>query len=217
MSDLPAESVGYQAVVAEFFLGLRGAGLLLSPLDQELVAEWERRGLPVPVVCRGIRHGMAALDQGRRGRARSLRALRHAVEDEWRAYRSGRVGDAPAPPEEEETAQRRMREAQALLARNAIGGAPPEDAVRALDSWRAFPGSPLERAEGALAAADEALLSSWLRALSRPERAALGVRARLLAGARRPGESGRAYRKCLRAHLRDLGRQAGITWVGGTV
>ena len=34
------------------FLGLRGAGLMVSPLDQELVAEWERRGLPVAVVCR---------------------------------------------------------------------------------------------------------------------------------------------------------------------
>jgi len=40
-------------VVGEFFLALRGSGLLLSPLDQELVAEWERRGLPVPVVIAG--------------------------------------------------------------------------------------------------------------------------------------------------------------------
>src|SRR5512142_3370058 len=112
MSDLPAESLGYQAVVAEFFLGLKGSGLVLSPLDQELVAEWERRGVPVPVVCRGIRRGVAELGEESRGRVRSLRSVRLAVEDEWRAYRSGRVGDSPAPPGEEELAARRLADAR---------------------------------------------------------------------------------------------------------
>ena len=66
MSRIPAEALSYQAVVGEFFLQLRGAGLLLSPLDQELVTEWERRGLPVAVVCRGLRAGFEAL-AGERG------------------------------------------------------------------------------------------------------------------------------------------------------
>jgi hypothetical protein len=187
MSDLPAEEVSYQAVVSEYFLGLRGAGLMLSPLDQELVAEWERRGLPAPIVCRGIRHGMEALADGadgaratRTGPVRSLRALRHAVEDEWRAYQSGRVGDAPAPPSADDAA---LLEAEARAA--------------------------------ALRAADAKLLSGWLAALSRAERAAIGARLRLLAGARRPGESRRAHRNALRAHLRDLGREAGITLLCG--
>jgi hypothetical protein len=212
MSDLPAESVGYQEVVAEYFLGLRGAGLLLSPLDQELVAEWERRGLPVPVVCRGLRHGMAALAEERRGPVRSLRSLRLAVEDEWRAYRSGRVGSAPAPPSEEETALRRIADAQALLLRAATGGSPPanDEAARALESWRSLPGSPLERVENALAAADDALLSSWVRSLSRPERASLGRKLRRVVGPRGPKESRRAHRETLRTYVSECARQSGL-------
>ncbi len=57
MSELTQDSLDYTLVVAEYFLALRGSGLLLSPLDQELVAEWERRGIPVAIFCRGIRHG----------------------------------------------------------------------------------------------------------------------------------------------------------------
>ncbi len=96
MSELPRDALSYQAVVAEYFLGLRGGGLMLSPLDQELVAEWERRGVPVAVVCRGLRRGVDE-NAERRGPGaslpRTLRALRFAVEDEWDAYRSGRVGE----------------------------------------------------------------------------------------------------------------------------
>jgi hypothetical protein len=223
MSDLPAEDLGYQAVVAEYFLGLRGAGLLLSPLDQELVAEWERRGVPVPVVCRGLRHGMAAAAEERRGPPRSLRALRLAVEDEWRAYQSGRVGAAPAPAAvaEGEAAARRLDEARERLAAGAAGAGTLagayREAHRALLEVEGRPGSPAERADAALAAADAQLLRGWLAALPRAERAALGARTRRLAGARRRGESPRAYRRSLRAHLLDLGRQAGLTWPGGSV
>jgi hypothetical protein len=219
MSDLPAADLGYQAVVAEYFLGLRGAGLLLSPLDQELVAEWERRGLPVPVVCRGLRHGMAALAEERRGPPRSLRALRFAVEDEWRAYQSGRVGDAPAPSDDRgEASARRLDAARALLAAAAARpgslGAAHGEALRALtEVARRVP----DAVDAALAAADARLLAAWLSALPRPERAALGAQVRSLAGPRRRGESPRAFRNALRAHLLDLGRQAGLTWLGGRV
>ena len=50
MSLIPAGELSYAALVSEFFLQLRGTGLLLSPLDLELVAEWERRGVPASVV-----------------------------------------------------------------------------------------------------------------------------------------------------------------------
>lgn len=222
MSDLPADSLGYQAVVAEFFLGLKGSGLVLSPLDQELVAEWERRGLPVPVVCRGIRRGMAELAEDRRGPARSLRSVRFAVEDEWRAYRSGRVGDSPAPPEEEELAAGRLEQARQRLARAAESAGPLREAYlqaeRALLAAEQLAGTGRgEHVEATLKEAKGRLLKGWLASLTPPERTALGARLRLLAGARRPGESRRAYRKSLRAHLLDLAAQAGLTWVEGTV
>jgi hypothetical protein len=221
MSDLPPGALGYHAVVGEFFLALRGSGLLLSPLDQELVAEWERRGVPAPVVCRGIRRGLAQLAAEKPGPVRSLRSVRFAVEDEWRAYRSGRVGDSPAPPGEEEAAARRLAQAREQLTQGAeragrlrtVYGA----ALRLLLDEGAFPGSPLERAEAAILAADARLLAGWLASLPGPERTALGTRARLLAGGRRRGESRRAYRDTLRAHLLDLARQAGLTCLRGSV
>jgi hypothetical protein len=148
--------------------------------------------------------------------------VRFAVEDEWRAYRSGRVGEAPGPPGEAEAARARLDRARALLAE--AGHAAPaahregyRAAWRALAAEAAYPGSPLERAETAIAAADARILVAWLRALPRAERAALGARVRLLAGARRRGERRAAHREALRSHLLDLARSAGLTCLRGTV
>jgi hypothetical protein len=222
MSDLPREALDYQAVVGEYFLGLRGAGLMLSPLDQEVVAEWERRGLPVAIVCRGLRRGLEDLAERRGGSPRSVRALRFAVEDEWRAYQQARVGDAPPPPGEEPAAEARLAAARDLLVdagRGADDGrrAGYRAAWRALAAAAAHPGSPLERVEAALAAADARILAAWLHGLPPPERRALGPRVRLLAGPRRRGASPRAYQETLRAHLADLARAAGLTCLRGSV
>ena len=224
MSDLPPDALSYQAVVAEYFLGLRGSGLMLSPLDQELVAEWERRGLPVEVVCRGLRAGLEELVEQRAPGAtlpRSLRALRFAVEGEWKAYQRQRVGDSPAPPGEDAAAQARLEAARALLSeagRAAQGRW--RDGYR--EAWVALHepqphGTPLERVEAAIATADARILASWLGSLARPQRGALGPRLRLLCGPRRRGESPRAYREALRARLQDAAREAGLTCLRGSV
>jgi len=222
VSDLPAEALDYQAVVAEYFLALKGAGLMISPLDQDVVADWERRGLPVAIVCRGLRRGLDDLAERRAGSPRSIRALRFAVDDEWRAYQHGRVGDAPAPPGEETAAEARLARARDLVADSGrAADAERREGYRA--AWRALaaaaahPGSPLERVEAALAAADARILAAWLHALPPPERRALGPRIRLLTGGRRPGGSRRAYREALRAHLADLARSAGLTCLRGSV
>jgi hypothetical protein len=223
VSEVASESLDYPLVVAEYFLGLRGAGLILSPLDQELVSEWERRGLPAAVVCRGLRHGIEHLAaEGAPRPPRSLRALRGFVEEEWRGYRSGRVGDGPAPPGEAQAAARRLetaRERLADAARGATGGRREayRAAWRALLAAEAYPGTPLERASAAIAAADARLIATWLRSLPRPERAALGARVRLLGGARHRGTSPRAHRETLRAHLLDLALAAGLTPLRGSV
>jgi hypothetical protein len=223
VSDLAREDLSYQLVVAECFLGLAGKGLMLSPLDQELVADWERRGLPVAVVVRGLRFGWDEAQQRRAPGAsppRSLRALRFAVEDEWRAYTSRAVGDSPAPPAESAAAGARLAAARARL--TAAGEcAPPawqagyREALTALDaSW---PGSALERVEAAIAAADARLLAGWLASLDRPRRTALGPRLALRAGPRPRGGNRRAHRATLRHHLLEAARAAGLTCLRGTV
>jgi hypothetical protein len=120
VSLIPSDALSYPALVAEFFLQLRGSGLLLSPLDQELVGEWERRGIPASVVCRGLRRGWDDLARARAPAAaapRSLRALRGFVEEEWRGYRDGRVGDGGTRGPEPDVARSRLATADSTWSR----------------------------------------------------------------------------------------------------
>jgi hypothetical protein len=221
VSRIPAEALSYQTVVAEFFLQLRGAGLLLSPLDAELVAEWERRGLPAPVVCRGLRRGWEDLSRERGPDAappRSLRALRGWVEEEWRAYKEGRVGDAPAPAVEADAARSRLEAARERLAEAAAaGGGARAGAYREAAAVLPRSAGALAEVERALRAADHLLLHRWISSLPRPERAALGPRCRLLAGDRHRRTRPHAYRETLRSHLFDAARRAGILCLRGSV
>lgn len=221
MSQLPASALSYQAVVSEVFLALRGAGLLLSPLDQEQVAEWERRGLPVAVVCRGLRRGFETALDSRPANApppRSLRACRGAVEAEWRAYRSGRIGDAPAPPPEAEAARARLLDSRAFLG-DAARSAPERLRGAYAEALATLPRSEVSLAavELTLAHADAVLLRAWLRALAPAERAALGRRLAVRAGARTPSLRRAAHRESLRAHLLDAAREAGLLCLRGSV
>ena len=227
MSDLAPGDLSYQLVVAEYFLGLSGKGLMVSPLDQELIADWERRGLPVPVVLRGLQQGWEDLQLRRAPGAsspRSLRALRFAVEDEWRAFTSRAVGDAPPPPPTESgAASARLSAARRRLA-EAADGAP--QAWRAgylaglgvLDAAGAPGAAPsLEQVEAAVTAADARLVHAWLASLDRPRRAALGPRLALRAGPRPRGASRGAHRATLRHHLLEAARAAGLTCLRGSV
>ncbi len=223
MSHLPSEALSYETVIAEYFLGLRGSGLMLSPLDLDLVRSWERRGIPVAVVCRGLRQGLEGALRDRPPSSpapRALRAYRLAVEDEWRSYRGGRVGDAPAPPAEASAAARRLLAARSLLESStaaALGAR--REAYRS--AWLALAGvghiPNLAEVDAALLAADDTLVRGWLAALSRPERAALGARCRLRAGTRPPWTRRAAYRATLRAHLLDAAREAGLLCLRGSV
>jgi hypothetical protein len=225
VSEIPPDQLCYRAVVAEYFLALRGSGLMLSPLDAQLVAEWEERGIPVAVVCRGLRRGFEEHAEGRpasAARPRSLRALRGAVESEWRGYRSGRVGDAPAPPTESAAASARVAAARGFLASGALCpsgriAAAYAAGASALEARLAERAATLDDVERALAAADAALVSAWLRSLARAERAALGRRIALRAGHRRRGSPPRAHKETLRAHLLEAAREAGLLPLRGTV
>lgn len=224
MSELPAGSLTYETVVTEYFLALRGTGLMLSPLDSDQICEWERRGLPIAVVCRGLRRGVEQA-RGRPDRPdvsipRSLRAYRLSVEDEWRAYRSGRVGEAGSRPDESAAAALRLQAARALID-SAISAArgPRRDAyTRAAGSLAQLREPPmLLELEAALDRADECIVRAWLGELSLPERTALGARCRLRTGPRLPTTRPASHRDALRAHLFDAAREAGLLRLRGSV
>jgi hypothetical protein len=100
MSLLP-ESASFEELVQDYFLAVRGAGLMLSALDTELLTAWAQQGVPFEVVARGIsRSAEKALWDARPGEPvlRSLRACRKQVETEIRKYRDLSAGQGEDPP-----------------------------------------------------------------------------------------------------------------------
>ncbi len=47
----------YLVTIEQFVLSLKESGLSLSATDYDLIQQWENRGVPAKVVCRGIETG----------------------------------------------------------------------------------------------------------------------------------------------------------------
>lgn len=118
MSLLPQEA-SFEEMVQDLFLAFRGSGLMLSPLDAELVSKWAQTGVPFEVVAWGIRR--AAEKAGWSARVgdpavRSLQRCRRDVDSEVRKYRARSAGasgpaDEPTRPRVADRARRRLRAA----------------------------------------------------------------------------------------------------------
>ncbi len=94
MSLLP-ESASFEELVQDYFLAMRGSGLMLSALDAELLTSWAEQGVPFEVVARGIaRSAEKAMWDARPGEPvlRSLRACRKQVEAEIKKHRERTAG-----------------------------------------------------------------------------------------------------------------------------
>lgn len=94
MSYLP-EGASFEERVQDYFLAVRGSGLMLSALDGELLFEWSRSGVPFEVVARGIRRSAErALFDARPGEPilRTLRACRRQVDAEIQKHLSLTAG-----------------------------------------------------------------------------------------------------------------------------
>lgn len=175
MSLLP-QGASFEELVQDYFLAVRGAGLMLSALDTELLTSWAREGVPYEVVARGItRAGEKALYDARPGEPvlRSLRACKRQVDAEIKKYRtrSAGGGEEAAPKRKtrtwEETRHARLRESLEGLAAAEAGLA---GRVRhLLDTVLAE--VPVEPAK--LDAQEGRVFLALLRALPFPERVAL--------------------------------------------
>jgi hypothetical protein len=62
---------GYYQAIAREFLSRRGAPFFLSPRDLDVIAGWEKNGVPLAVVFEGINRAF----EGCRGRARGTKGL----------------------------------------------------------------------------------------------------------------------------------------------
>ena len=84
------EPPNYLVTVEQFFLTLKDSGMALSATDYDLIQQWENRGIPVKVVCRGIENGVADFEtQNTRQSSRmGLTYLKVFVEEELERSRS---------------------------------------------------------------------------------------------------------------------------------
>lgn len=123
MSLLP-EGASFEELVQDYFLAVRGVGLMLSALDTELLTSWAREGVPFEVVARGIqRSAEKALWDTRPGEPvlRSLRACQRQVQSEIKKYRRRHAGAGEGPKRRramtwEETRHTRLRASLEQLA-----------------------------------------------------------------------------------------------------
>jgi hypothetical protein len=101
--ETPAEvsDHAYFQAIEEKFVELRGAPLLLSPVDWQVASHWHREGVPLELVTRTLEELFARRkERGAKGRISSLRYCVPAVEAAWGDLREltapGRRAPAPA-------------------------------------------------------------------------------------------------------------------------
>jgi hypothetical protein len=179
MSLLP-EGASFEELVQDYFLAVRGTGLMLSALDTELLTSWAREGVPFEVVARGIkRSAEKALWDTRPGEPvlRSLRACQRQVESEIKKYRQRSAGSGENPKRRraltwEETRHARLRASLEQLAERRPELTPQVEQLLEAVLARA----PAEPAE--FDAQESQVFLLLLRALPLPERLQLWREAR---------------------------------------
>ncbi len=90
----------YFTEIEEYFWRKRGAHLLVSPLDWAIVETWQRAGIPLPAVLKGIDRAFESYQRSRRGAAgRQLKSLAYCVEAVLDAAEREREAAAGAGPQ----------------------------------------------------------------------------------------------------------------------
>ena len=70
--------------IEKFVLSLKESGLSLSATDYDLIQQWENRGIPANVICRGIETGFIEFERtnSRQPSLISLSYLKVFIEEE---------------------------------------------------------------------------------------------------------------------------------------
>ena len=78
----------YFVTIERFVLSLKESGFSLSATDYDLIEQWENRGVPAEVVCRGIETGFIEFEwtNPRQPTRVSLSYLKAFVEEEIERY-----------------------------------------------------------------------------------------------------------------------------------
>jgi len=105
----------YFTEVEEYFWRKRGAHLLVSPLDWAIVETWQKAGIPVQAVLKGIDRAFESYQRSRRGAGgRQLKSLAYCVDavlDAAEEEKEAAAGTGPQPGASTGTAARAAGEA----------------------------------------------------------------------------------------------------------
>jgi len=91
----------YFTEIEEYFWKKRGAHLLVSPLDWAIIETWQKAGIPLAAVLKGIDRAFDSYQRSRRGAGRPLKSLAYCVDavlDAAEEAQEAAVGSAPASP-----------------------------------------------------------------------------------------------------------------------
>jgi hypothetical protein len=131
----------YYTEIEEYFWKKRGAHLLVSPLDWAIMETWQKAGVPLEAVLRGIDRAVESYGRSRRGAGKALKTLAYctdavleAAEEMHEAAagaapKTGRTV-APAFPVQELRIYLAKKVAQARAAAAKVSGTLPTLAVR---------------------------------------------------------------------------------------
>ena len=89
----------YFTEIEEYFWKKRGAHLLVSPLDWAIMEAWQKAGVPLEAVLKGIDRAFESYGRSRRGAGKPLKSLAYctdAVLEAAEEQLEGAAGKAPA-------------------------------------------------------------------------------------------------------------------------
>ena len=109
----PFNYFNYFTEIEEYFWRKRGAHLLVSPLDWAIVETWQKAGIPLEAVLRGIDSAFESYERSRRGAGRPLKSLAYCVDavlDAATEKQESSAGSGPEPKRKEKKAEPFSRE-----------------------------------------------------------------------------------------------------------
>src|SRR5579862_9108512 len=96
----PFNYFNYFTEIEEYFWRKRGAHLLISPLDWAILETWQKAGIPLPAVLKGIDRAFESWGRSRRAAGgRQLKSLAYCVDAVLDAHAEAQEAAAGTGPE----------------------------------------------------------------------------------------------------------------------
>jgi hypothetical protein len=112
----------YFTEIENYFWKKRGAHLLVSPLDWAIMETWQKAGVPLDAVLKGIDHAFESYQRSRRGAGKALKSLAYCTDAVLEAAEEQLEAAAGSAPKNGSAAQKEpfsREELKVYFAKNA--------------------------------------------------------------------------------------------------